>query len=333
MRRFTISVTTIVALILAAIPAVAADGSSCSLTRYADIDITIMGGGRGLLIPVTIEGTPARAQLDLKNEFNMTTPGVSEKHSFDVRRVRGRATVSTSAGDITQYARQISVTIGRVNLTLDALLYPRNAGFGSKDIILGMSAFTHVDMELDLANGKLYLYSQDHCEGDVVYWADTYGRVPLMEGQYGSFLVMELDGQKIETAIETAGTTWLEEIVLQQLYGFDPGDLGALEDSDLFMSLTTDGIEVMGTNIAIRDSLGSRSSCRLQTRRGRDRVAGYTGCGNRFPLHLGVDVLQKMRIFFAMEEKMMYFTAADSIGAIPQEAPTILTIPVLECCE
>ena len=296
-------------LVCAGNPAAGQETAGCALTRFADVDISVTKDN--ITFPMIIDEMPAIAVLDLKNAFNMTTRANSDKFDLTVRSLDTRLRPATPEGEITSYARQISVKIGLVRLALDALLYPTDDELEGADIALGMSAFSNVDLELDFANSKLFLYSQDHCEGEVVYWADRYGRVPLRDGQFGQFLVMELDGKKIQTSIATdTNATALDGAALSRIYGIGADVLGEGQDHFLFMSLTAEGVEVMGANIAIEKDDGY--DCGLQTSLGEDDAAGYTSCGNLYPLKLGLDVLQQMHVYFAMGEQMMYFTAADA---------------------
>src|SRR5581483_4692371 len=44
---------------------------------------------------------------------------------------------------------------------------------------LGFDMFSKVDFKLDFRNKKLNLYSQEHCPGAVVSWADNYASTRL----------------------------------------------------------------------------------------------------------------------------------------------------------
>jgi hypothetical protein len=46
---------------------------------------------------------------------------------------------------------------------------------------------------------------------------------------------------------------------------------------------------------------------------GPDRAAQYTECmGDEAPLHIGLDVLEKLHLYFATKENVLYYTAADA---------------------
>jgi hypothetical protein len=46
---------------------------------------------------------------------------------------------------------------------------------------------------------------------------------------------------------------------------------------------------------------------------GPDRAAQYTECvGSEAPLRIGLDVLEKLHLYFATKENVLYYTAADA---------------------
>src|SRR5262249_42095875 len=89
--------------------------------------------------------------------------------------------------------------------------------------VLGPDILAAVDFELDLSRGKLNLFSQDHCQGQVVYWADDWGTAQLMAGKLGTiYFAAELEGQKVEATFSLAEPfTRLNTDVTKRLYGFD----------------------------------------------------------------------------------------------------------------
>jgi hypothetical protein len=187
-------------------------------------------------------------------------------------------------------------------------------------VTLGLGVFAAMDLELDFAARKARLYSQDHCPGNVVYWADTYAAVPLRRREFqDTYIVMELEGQKIETTIGTnASMTELDGIAAQKLFGLDlPSPDSDATSRQQFMELTTSGLSVMNAQVEINSY--STDRCRLLSATRADRAAGYSSCNNVFPLRLGLNVLSKMRIYIATKENMFYFTASDTTRARPAQ--------------
>jgi hypothetical protein len=187
--------------------------------------------------------------------------------------------------------------------------------------ILGMDLLSHVDIELDTAHRKLNLFSQDHCPGDVVYWSDTYDSAPIRLGELGElYFPMDLDGKKIETALATGRTTTtLSNDVTRKLYNFDSHSPEVETEIDAAgntkahyraMKISGQGIEIINARIALIDKQVG-GICYLSKRAG---AVAYDGCFGVHPLMLGRSVINKLHLYIATKEKMLYFTPAESVN-------------------
>jgi hypothetical protein len=187
--------------------------------------------------------------------------------------------------------------------------------------------FLGIDFELDLARRKLNVFSPKHCKGQVVYWAKEWGSAPLFIGQQDNFYFpVELEHKKIQAAFSPSDLySQLATDVTRRLYGFDAssegvetviGPKGEVKARYRAMQLTAPSMEVSNTKIELIDppwwvnGKPSRSRCSLTTA-GREG-AGYASCGNIVPMYLGRNVLERLRFYFATNEKVVYFTLADA---------------------
>jgi hypothetical protein len=182
---------------------------------------------------------------------------------------------------------------------------------------LGGSALRGVDFELDLAHRKLKVYSQDHCAGgQVVYWTDQYTSVPLLHTRSGAyFFAIELEGKKVYAGLSNSATvTTLGTDVSRALFGFDKSSAGIEETHEAdgttyhyrAMSLTAAGVSMANARIRLVDPV---KGCELSKKK-RD-VARYV-CDGIYPMSLGGDLLQQLRMFFATKEGKLYFTSANA---------------------
>jgi hypothetical protein len=107
--------------------------------------------------------------------------------------------------------------------------------------------------------------------------------------------------------------------VTKHLYGFDEhsDDIETDQDADgrtrshyRAMALTTPGLDVTNSKVEL---VPRPDLCHLETGWGRDAVAQYSGCmGSEAPLKLGMNVLEKLHLYFATKENVVYFSAADA---------------------
>jgi hypothetical protein len=180
-----------------------------------------------------------------------------------------------------------------------------------------MDVFTHIDIELDIANRKMNLFSQDHCPGEAVYWSKTFASAPIRLGKLGEFYFpMELEGKKIETTLATGNRpTTLSTVVTRKLYNFDKNSPDIETEIDgagrttahyRAMKLSGEGIQIINAQVTLIDR-PQNDSCYLSS---RSDAAGYDGCLGIHPLELGRNLLSKLRIYIATKEKALYFTPA-----------------------
>ncbi len=196
-------------------------------------------------------------------------------------------------------------------------------GVGDSLGVVGTDVLSRVDFELDLAHRKLNLFSQDHCPGLGAYWASAWAAAPLYRGGLGElYFPMELEGKKVAATLSTGSEfTLLTTEVTRRLYGFDeksPGvevEASSGKGNDVHryraMQITAPGLTLKNTRIALVQAL---KDCTLVVGEGSDGIASYSenSCKGAYPMILGRDVLEKLRLYFSTKEQMLYFTAADA---------------------
>jgi hypothetical protein len=205
--------------------------------------------------------------------------------------------------------------------------YTFPASFAGRPIIggLGMDVLSTVDFELDIAHGKLNLFSQDHCPGRVVYWGGTVASLPLKRGDFGElYFPIQLDGKTLEAVLFPASShSALRTDVAQKIYGFDEHSAGnkAITEPDgrtttyRLMNVATPAFEVRNASVELRPQ--NDKYC-VVAHHGSDG-AGYDGCRGAHPLLLGIGVLSKLRIYVATKERMLYLSPADTAATDVQQ--------------
>jgi hypothetical protein len=158
------------------------------------------------------------------------------------------------------------------------------------------------------------LFSPDHCEGKVVYWAKQYLEVPIRIDHFGMIRFdVELDGKKLVALLDTgASHSILDKEAAQRLFNIsaleDQGQalvagVGVPASSYPFKRLTIDGLTMRDPKILI----GSAPAT--------DKI--YVA-GNRYfgdddvdaDLVLGLNELQFLHIYVAIRERKLYLTPA-----------------------
>jgi hypothetical protein len=188
-----------------------------------------------------------------------------------------------------------------------------------------MDVLGTVDFELDIAHSKLNLFSQDHCPGRVVYWGGTAASLPLKRGDFGElYFPIKLDGKTLEAVIFPASkNSALRSDVAQKIYGFDEhsADNKTTTEADgktityRLMNVATPAFEVRNALVELHAQ--ADKYC-VVAHHGSDG-AGYDGCRGSHPLLLGISVLNKLRIYCATKERMLYLSPADTAATDVQQ--------------
>lgn len=296
-------------------PAMAAEKEKCGLKRYATIDL-VSGG----LVPVKVNGQPAVMTLNMA-AFTMIWKKTADEMKLPRHPLPETVNLFDNGARITDYADLQSLFIGDVSfgkaklIVIDRDVNPGIAG------AIGMDVFARADFELDLAHDKLTLFSQDHCPGKVVYWTNEYSSAPFTISSTGALhFPMEIEGQKVETSLSPlSSASVLRADASRTLFDFDefsPGVeveqyTGAGTPSAHYraMKITAPGLVISNSKIELRRY---DDGCKLiGTRKGK--AANYgDDCDGVYPLRIGRNVLQQLRIYFATKEKVMYFSGAEA---------------------
>lgn len=217
------------------VQALAKGASDCKLMSFGEVSLTVTPDS--VTFPVTVNGKNARMALNLGSAFSVFWEDAASELSL---RVRPYTSYWTSIGDyrVTRTALFDSLTLGQMRVRKRAfLLASPDADWARRDVagFLGMDFFQAVDLELDLAHGKMRLFSQKHCRGIGAYWAQHYAAMPLFRGDAGEWWVpVELEERRIAAALSSGhAVTTLSGEVAKKLFGFDEKSPG--------VQLTKDG--------------------------------------------------------------------------------------------
>jgi hypothetical protein len=324
---------------VSALPAIAAQtpaNADCKLKRLASLDLSV--SPTRVYVPVAVDGTPAWMTLNINSSMTVMWRPSAARLQLKIQRLQGLQNVHFGGKQISESAVAQVLALGTLQLlNAQFLLVPETAESsalsdpGADVGALGLDMFSKVDFELDFMNRKLNLYSQEHCPGAVVYWANNYASTPFRRGSLGeAYFPFEIEGKKIAASLSTGTSiTTLTTDATKRLYGFDEhsADIETSRDSEgnvtaqyRAMAITTPGLNV--TNTQIQLAKRPMKECSLQLRGRGDGVAQYFNCiGNEAPLHIGLNVLEKLHLYFATKENVLYFTAADAQKAVSDNPP------------
>lgn len=304
--------------------------AACALTRYAAVDITLMPGG-GVLVPARIGQRDVWLALQLNQGMPMITPAAVAALGLPLLPVEERNR-GFNGQPITRQTVVQSLVIGSADFAgwkMYVMPGPERPlqNVQGRPVVGALSStfMNEVDVELDLAAGKMNLFEHSRCGDEVVYWTREFSESRLFTDQSGLlFFPMELEGQRIETSLNTGGPrSRLSETIARRFLDFDrkspgvePLPAAAGDNTPLVgvrrMSITAKEISQTGVPVFLLDD--ARRNCQ-PSKTGRESGAlGFPRCFSFSPFEIGTDLLRQFRVYIASKDKRIYFTR---VGAPP----------------
>jgi len=194
--------------------------------------------------------------------------------------------------------------LGRANLTFP--ISP-NLGVLGGEWYDGILAFDHLgfyDIDLDFGSDVFNLFSQDHCPGGVVYWqAPAVAILPIIKSEYNQIsITVTLDGHVINANLDTgANTSTLRGDLARELFGLALGSADVPE----FDETKADPSFHM-----YRHAFKSLSFGDIAVANPRVQIIASNNFQNAPQMLIGMDILRKLHVYFALHEGKMYITPA-----------------------
>jgi len=175
---------------------VLAHADPCGLTKMASFDMQGLADGR-IEIPITIADKPFLVMVDTGAPLGILDGDVADQAGLKRQKVPGQYEFySMSGAGPTQFAIVPSLKLGQSEAQRTDFLI---GIFGGRPDNLagtiGADLLKNFDVELDFENRTMNLFSQDHCEGKVVYWAPFFNTAPAEINGDGHIVIRAmLDG-------------------------------------------------------------------------------------------------------------------------------------------
>lgn len=289
-------------------------GEDCSLKLIASYDM--VPSDTVLVVPMTMAGKTRYTMLDTGAFGNWVTrkfvdDDKLELHDITTMKVYGAHDRSE------KYVVVPSVDIGAFHQPASNFMVLEAKDPGEISAGLGSSALAQFDIELDFAAKKVNFFSQDHCEGKVVYWAKAYTALPFNMSDQRIHIEMTLDGHDLDTLFDTGTNfTYLNERVLIGIFGRDQADEKEVTinnrkmHSAAFHTLSIGGVTFPNPSLLVTEDK-TRELAREDVPIKDQNQAGVTLA--HFPhLLLGLDAIRHLHVYIAYKERKLYVTAADA---------------------
>lgn len=314
------TIRTIAAALALACLASGARAEDCRLKLVAALDAVVTD--KGVMVPVTLGG---QAGGYFMLDFGALVSGVADTASDAMHLKRDFIASNLSidiAGKHLREEARVPVQIGAVKGDIVMGVVP---GFSPDDKretgILGIDLLGRFDVELDLAHGKVNLFSQDHCKGQVIYWTHTAAVAAVamkFRGQETFVIPMQLDGQDLDAMVSTGPLPLLNGRVAQRTFGLEfefSSAPGSALPKHIFKTLSVDGLTITNPELSIYEdnSAPCNGGARMKAVPLRtEHNAEFETCFGLPDLTIGLPELKHLRVFIAFKERMLYATAADA---------------------
>lgn len=299
-------------------PSASADGV-CQLTRVAALPLTASPGG-SMTVPMTVAGRTMNLAVDTAG-ISTLRADIVDNSRLPIQESRYRITFHDPRLNFVDMMKQIDTAstnrfIVIENAELGTLKAPKLAFFpapaswlrtfyGDADGVLGADTLKNFDVEFDFANSVIYLYLQNHCPGQVIYWTkEPAARIAFGTDDLDRIAIpIELDGKALGATIATGmlETTGSFDAAASD-FGFDSGNASLVKELDSdgrtevyrypFKALSFEGVTVRNPKIVLIPTKLHRIS------NGPDTI------------HLGLDTLRRFHLFVSYAEHALYLTSA-----------------------
>jgi predicted aspartyl protease len=280
-----------------------AAAEDCTLGRVSSIDMKIDTAG-GMNLPMILQGKQIDMLVDTGGIYSMlrsdvvSTLGLQEE-PIDTFRYR----MTMMGGKIIKYFTHAhDVTLGTMHAAdLSFVVMPDGVPIsGDVGGTIAPDILSNFDVDLDMANAKINLFSQKHCPGRVIYWTNgPVAIVPINKNEYGQFDIdITLDGKSLKADIDTGSSrSFMSYEDAKDLFDWKDNEPSVTAEAGAyrhhFTSLSFKGIAVNNPDII----LFPYKNMRLET---------------DGKLILGMGILRQLHVYIAYHERNLYLTAADA---------------------
>jgi tetratricopeptide (TPR) repeat protein len=278
--------------------------AACKLTKVAELPVVM--SGLTPLISAKVNGKEATFVLDSGAFFSMVTPASATKFGLTIGDAPNWLVTAGATGETdVKLATAKDFTFIGVSMHQVQFLVGAPAVGVNADGLLGENAFNHVDVEYDLANGVIRLFSAEGCSGiGLAYWqtGGNFSMVPIdpmTPSQDEIRAQATLNGNMIHVVFDTGAP-------MSMLAARAARDAGETSDRPgVVPAGQTSGLggQVVDTWLAPFSSfeIGGEQIKRLQLRFGNFEL-------DDVDMLIGADFFLSHRVYVARSQNKLYFT-------------------------
>ena len=320
MRNFVLAV---VLSAVCALPTRAEESCSMQLERIAvvpfDTDET-----EHIFVPVVLNGRSTRFMLDTGAFWSGIHEDLATSLKLKDRTSPYLILVDASGTKIDRMVTVPGMKIGDAVFDTPIDLFvdhaPPERTIEQEGGVVGLNLLTHMDLEIDYAAKTISLFSQKHCEGAGVHWADeevalkytrakpdipmgTHIRRKTSEDQIDFPIVgAELEGELVRTLFDTGSTvTSIDLDHAKRRFGIGPGSPG-VEPAGVAYLPSGKTVDLYSYTFKTLTISGITF----------ENVPVHLGKFDESDLILGMHELKYLHLYFAFKDGIVHITGADA---------------------
>jgi predicted aspartyl protease/tetratricopeptide (TPR) repeat protein len=297
--NFLVCILAAVALLTAA-PAAAA---KCQLSRILELPVRMEG--LRPMIDVTINGKAARFLVDSGAFYSLMTPAAAERLDLKVSPLTGVRLQGVGGTERIGVTKVKAMMLGKAPIAnIEFAVGGRNLGGDGSDGVIGQNILGATDVEYDLANGALRLFTAKDCKDmGLAYWSKP-GEASVMKIEFATaqqpHIVgkAQVNGKPISVMFDTGASTSVLTLDAAERVGAGIGTPG----------VTAGGV-VQGFGRGYVESwivpVSSFAIAQEEIRNTRLRVSRMELSEDML---LGADFFLSHRVYIARSQNLVYFT-------------------------
>lgn len=312
--------TIVGAVVLVLISATTGQAADCGPLKELN-SIDLVPGPNRELVPVSINGVQKLFLLDTGGDVSQINGATADELKL-TRQESNLKLLDLYGNASNKVARIEQFTVGHLKGENIYVAIQPNPDFGKGTRYVGLFApdlMGRYDVELDFGAQKMNYFSPDHCEGHVVYWqAAALAIVPMRFHQRHIRLPVTLDGHEFIAEFDTgASFTSITAGAARRIFGLDANTAGNVIVNNgmpgafgrVFGTLDFEGVAVKNPHVVIRPELVGSKDANNDFQTG-SRVKRVDDIDDQPDLMVGMDVLKRLRMYIAFDERKIYISPA-----------------------
>jgi hypothetical protein len=150
------------------------------LREVASLEMTALGDGSRVSVPLTINGKPVNLVVDTGAGMSSLTGPAATELGLRLRSSEAARLVDKDGAAVHRYYLAGSFQLGA--LVAKGIPFLQQADIGDARVggAMGPDLMARYDVEMDFSRQRLTYFSQDHCPGHIVHWsADAVTQLPI----------------------------------------------------------------------------------------------------------------------------------------------------------